>query len=147
MEAVIRGLVVYLILYLIFRVAGKRTLSEMNAFDLLLLLIISEATQEAMIGQDHSIMHAILLIATLVGADITLSLIKQKSRRADRILDSVPLVLVEDGRPIRRHMEKERIDDDDVLESARTNHGICQMEDIHLAILERNGKISIIPRK
>ena len=147
MEAVLRGLVIYLILYVIVRVAGKRTLSEMNAFDLLLLLIISEATQEAMIGQDHSMTHAIILIVTLVGLDIVLSLIKRRSRHAEMLFDSVPLVLVENGKPIRRHMNKERIDEDDVLRAARENYGISKMDEIHLAILERDGKISIIPRE
>jgi uncharacterized membrane protein YcaP (DUF421 family) len=145
MDAVIRAVAIYVFLFIVFRVAGKRALSEMNAFDLLLLLIISEATQQAMVSKDNSVMHALVLITTLVGLDIGLSLVKRRSKGAAKVMDSVPLILVEHGRVIREHMERERVDADDVLESARELHGIGRMEEIRYAVLERNGKITVIP--
>jgi uncharacterized membrane protein YcaP (DUF421 family) len=147
MDAVWRAAAVYTFLYVVYRVAGKRALSDMNAFDLLVLLIISEATQQAMVSQDNSVTHAFVLITTLVGMDIVLSLIKQRSKKAERVLDSVPLLIVEDGKALRQNMEKERVDEDDVLQAARELHGISRMEEIRYAVLERNGKISVIPKE
>jgi len=144
MDAVIRALVIYAFLYVVFRAAGKRALSEMNAFDLLLLLIISEATQQAMVDNDNSITHALVLITTLVGIDIILSLIKQRSPAVERVLDSVPLVLIEDGKAIKHHMTKERVDDEDVLQASREQHGVSDLTRIHLAILETNGQITVL---
>jgi uncharacterized membrane protein YcaP (DUF421 family) len=144
-EAVIRAVVIYSVLYLLMRVSGKRTLSDMNAFDLLLLLIISEATQQAMVDNDHSITHSVLLITSLVGCDILLSLVKRASTRAENLLDSTPLLLVADGSPIAAHLHKERVSEEDILTAARETQGLTDLKQIRYAVLESNGKISIIP--
>ena len=146
MDSVIRGTVVYLFLLAVFRVSGKRTLSQVTTFDFLLLLIIAETTQQAMIDNDHSLTHAALLIVTLVGLDIALSMLKQWSRRAERLIDDVPLVIVQDGRPIEDRMRACRVDEDDVLHAARERHGLERMDQIKFAILERSGGITIVPR-
>ena len=77
MDAIARGLLMYFFLLILFRIAGRRTLGQLTNFDLVLLLIISEATQNAMIGNDFSVTNGILVILTLVGIDIGLSIIKQ----------------------------------------------------------------------
>lgn len=146
MDSVIRVVAMYVILMLVFRVAGRRTLSEATTFDLLLLLIISETTQEALVDDDHSMTHAFVLIVTFVGMNIGMSLIKQRSRVAERLLDGVPLVLVENGEPIRERLEKSRVDEEDILEAARETQGINEMSEIRLAVLERDGQISVVPR-
>jgi uncharacterized membrane protein YcaP (DUF421 family) len=146
MEPVIRGLIVYFFLLVIMRVSGKRTLMESSPFDLVLLLIISETTQQAMVGGDHSMTNAALLILTLVGADIALSVAKQRSRLLERWLEGIPLVVVRDGEVIRDRMDRERVDENDVLEAGRLYHGVETMEQIKYAVLERDGKISVVPR-
>ena len=146
METIIRGFVIYVTLLVIFRVAGKRALSQATTFDLALLLIISETVQQALVGEDFSIATAILLIVTLVGMDILLSLLKLRSPRLDRIIDSMPLVIVEQGKPIKDLMEKSRIDEADVLAAARELQGLERMDQIKYAVLERGGTISIIPQ-
>ena len=145
MESVIKAAVVYLFLLVLFRISGKRTLAEVTPFDLVLLLIISEATQQALVDTDNSMINAVLLVSTLVGLNIILSEVKVRWRRAEHVLDSKPLLIVENGKPIDEHMKRERVDVDDVLDTARENHGIHELADIQYAILERNGKISIIP--
>lgn len=145
MESVIRAVVVYLVVLVLFRLSGKRTLAEVSPFDLVLLLIISEATQSAMVDTDNSMINAILLVGTLVGLNILMSEIKLRFRRAEHVLDGTPLLIVENGKPIPAHMKKERVDVNDVLDTARETHGIDRLEDIRYAVLERNGKISIIP--
>src|SRR5215208_7445629 len=113
MDSVFRGLAVYAFLFLIFRIAGKRTLNQITTFDFVLLLIISESIQQAMIDSDNSVTNAFLLVVTLVGLDILLSLAKQRSSRLARLLDSTPVIVVEDGRLHRDRMKKERIDESD----------------------------------
>jgi uncharacterized membrane protein YcaP (DUF421 family) len=146
MELVIRGIAVYLFLLLVFRVAGKRSLHSVTTFDFVLLLIIAETTQQALVGEDRSVTGAFLLIAVLVGIDILLSLIKRWSHRFDRLIEGQPLVILRDGVPLRSRMHVERVDDDDILSAARETRGIERFEDIKRAVLERNGAISIIPR-
>jgi len=145
MDAVIRAAVVYLFLLALFRIAGQRALSQVTTFDLVLLLIISEATQQALIGNDNSMTHAALLIMTLVGLDILFSLIKQRSKRVRRILEDAPLVLVDDGKLLRERMDKVRVDEDDILEAARGCQGLERLSQVRYAVLERSGTITIIP--
>lgn len=146
MESVIRGLIVYAFLLLVFRISGKRTLSEATTFDLVLLLIISETTQQAMVGNDHSMTNAALLILTLVGADILLSLVKQWFPVLEPMLDGTAVILVRDGQPLKDRMDRERVDAEDILEAARLQLGLEEMSQIKLAVLERGGKISVVPR-
>ena len=110
MESVVRGLVMYTILLVVFRLAGKRTLSEISSFDLVLLLIISETTQQAMIGNDFSVTNAIIAILTLLVLDLILSWVKAKSPLIDRWMDSVPVIIVQDGRLLAAAANAERID-------------------------------------
>lgn len=146
MESILRGAAVYVFVWLIFRISGKRTLTEATTFDLLLLLIISETTQEAMIDNDHSVTNAFLLIVTLVGIDVAASLWAQRSQRFQKIVDGVPLIILEDGRPMREIMAKVRVDESDILSAARETHGLERLEQIKYAVLERSGGISIIPK-
>jgi uncharacterized membrane protein YcaP (DUF421 family) len=136
---------VYIILFVVFRISGKRTLSQVTTFDFVLLLIIAEVTQQALLGQDYSMTNFVLLVVTLLGLDIALSLMKQHWPRLDRLLEGQPLIIVEDGRPLHDRMSKARVDEEDVLTAARHLHGLERMEQIKFAVLERNGGITIIP--
>ncbi len=146
MESVIRGLIVYFFLLLVFRVAGRRTLSEMTTFDLVLLLIVSETTQAALVAEDHSLMNAALLIITLVGTNISLSMLKLYFPAVEKWLDGRPFVIVENGKCLKDRMNKARVDEGDVMEAAREKHGLEKMDQIKFAILERGGIITIIPK-
>lgn len=147
MEPVLRGLVVYLFLLVIFRIAGTRMLSQMTNFDLVLLLIISETTQQAMVDNDHSIINCVLLVTTLVGTSILLSFIKHRSKTVERWLEDMPVIIVQHGRLHEEQMQKVHVDKADVLEAARLAHGLERLDQIKYAIVERCGDISIIPEK
>lgn len=147
MESVLRGLAIYAFLLLIFRVSGKRSLAQTTTFDLVLLLIISEVTQQAMVDDDKSMTNGVLLILTLVGADILMSHLKLRSPRLDRVVDNTPVVILRDGKPIRERMTKERITEDDILQAARLDQGLERLDQIKYAVLEVSGEISIIPAK
>lgn len=147
MESVLRGLLVYSFLLLVFRLSGKRTLSQSTNFDLVLLLIISETTQQAMVDSDHSITNGFLLILTLVGLTVAISLLKQKFPAAEQFLDGKPLILIDRGELKSERMNKSRVDEEDLLEAARMMHGLERLDQIKYAILERNGEISIVPKE
>jgi uncharacterized membrane protein YcaP (DUF421 family) len=146
MESIVRALVVYLVLLLVFRIAGKRALAQITTFDFVLLLIIGEATQQALLGDDYSIINAVLIIVTLVGTDIGISLWKLRSKTLDKLVDGVPLVIVENGKPLKERMDRVRVDESDVLSAARALQGLERMDQIKYAVLERSGGISIVPQ-
>lgn len=145
MQGVIRVVIMYLVLLLVFRLAGKRTLSDATTFDLLMLLIISETTQQALVHDDDSFTHSMVMVLTFVGVNIVLSAWKQRSKTIESLLEGEPVLLVEHGRLMRRAMDKERVDEDDILEAARERRGLERIDQIKYAILERSGQISIIP--
>ena len=147
MDAVLRATAVYVFLMLVIRIAGRRTLMEMTTFDFILLLILSEATQNAMIGNDYSVTNGFLVILTLVALDMGLSYIKHRMPVMQKWLDGVPLVIVENGRPLKHLMDKARVDEEDILATARKSQGIERMDQIKYAVLESSGGISIIPHR
>jgi uncharacterized membrane protein YcaP (DUF421 family) len=145
MDSVLRAGAMYLVLLVVFRIVGKRTLAQITPFDMVLLLIIAESTQQALVGPDYSIVNAVLVIVTLVAIDIGLSRWRHHSRRVEKILDDMPVVLVERGRPLQTRLDRERVDASDILEAARRQQGLERMSQIKYAVLETNGEISIIP--
>ncbi len=145
MDMVFRALAIYLFLVIVFKVAGRRALLQMTSFDLILLLIISEATQQALLGEDFSITGAMITITTLVVVDIIFGLLKKYFSTVENILDGTPVILVENGVPLADKLKKVDVSCDDILVSARQNHGITELKKIKYAILERNGHIFIIP--
>jgi uncharacterized membrane protein YcaP (DUF421 family) len=147
MNGVLQTAAIYFFLLLVFRISGKRSLQDVTLFDFVLLLVISESVQEALIGDDFSLTKALIVISTFLLLDIGMSLIKQRFPALSRILDGMSLVIVKDGKPLRDRMDKERIDEEDVLEAARSTHGLSRMDQVKYAVLERNGSISIIPRQ
>lgn len=145
MDSVLRAGAMYLVLLVVFRIVGKRTLAQITPFDMVLLLIIAESTQQALVGPDYSIVNAVLVIVTLVVIDIGLSRWRHHSRRVEKILDDMPVILVERGRPLQARLDRERVDASDILEAARLQQGLERMSQIKYAVLETNGEISIIP--
>jgi uncharacterized membrane protein YcaP (DUF421 family) len=147
METVIRTVVVYLILLVLIRLTGRRTLAQLTAFDFVVLLIIGGSTQRALLGQDYSVINAMLVVVTLLVLDVAFSLIERDSRLFAKFVNGVPMILVEDGRLLRRRLRKARLTEDEVLAAARRTRGIERMEDIKYAILEASGDISVIPMR
>ncbi|WP_144955749.1 DUF421 domain-containing protein [Pseudomonas oryzihabitans] len=145
MESVLRAAALYAFLLVLFRITGRRALSEITTFDFVLLLVIGEATQQALLGDDFSVINAFVVITTLVLIDILLSLFKERSPRVGRFLDGVPLIVVEYGKPLTERLRKARLTEEDILEAARQSQGLERLEQIRFAVLEKNGQISVIP--
>ena len=145
MDAVLRGAAIYLFLLVLFRLAGRRTFAEMTSFDFVLLLVIGEATQQALLGDDFSLVNAVLVIITLIVIDVGLSLLKLRHPKLDTLIEGSPTLIVEYGRPLHARLAEARLREEDILLAARETQGMERMEQIRFAILEKNGKISIIP--
>ncbi|WP_136685763.1 DUF421 domain-containing protein [Falsirhodobacter xinxiangensis] len=146
MDSVIRGIAVYAVLLIATRLSGRRTLAQVTPFDFVLLLIIAETTQQALLGDDFSITNALVLIVTLFTTDILLSYAKSWSPKVALWLDGTPTVLVAGGVPDQIAMRRARVSIADVLEAARLQHGLRSMDDIDAAVLENSGGISIVPK-
>ncbi len=146
MESILRGLAVYAFLMVIFRISGKRSLAEITTFDFVILLILAETTQQALLGEDYSLINCFLLVATLMTAEVLLSMWKRRHPLVDKILDGVPLILVDNGKLLEDRMQRSRVNKDDILVAAREKHGLERLDQVKYAVLERSGGISIIPR-
>jgi uncharacterized membrane protein YcaP (DUF421 family) len=147
MNPVIRGVAIYLFLLVVFRIMGKRSLSESTTFDFVLLLIISEVTQQALVGQDYSLTGAFMLIVTLISVDLVFAIAKDKFPLFGKIAEGAPLIIVDQGKPLTKRMKKCNVSEEDILEAARLTFGLEKMEQIRYAVLEKDGGISIIPEK
>jgi len=147
MDSVLRAAVMYVALLVLFKIAGRRSLSDLTTFDFVLLMMISEATQQALLGDDFSVTNAVLVIVTLIAIDVGLSLLKLRSGRVSRLIDGEPTIIVENGKLLRQRLHHARLVEADIMEAARSSQGIEKLEEIKFAIIERNGKISVIPRE
>jgi uncharacterized membrane protein YcaP (DUF421 family) len=144
MEALLRSAAVYVFLFAIFRVAGKRTLAQITPFDLVLLLIVGEATQQALLGDDLSVTNAVVVITSLIGIELAVTALQRRWPRLAKMLEGLPLVVVENGVPLEDRLR--RIDLEDVLEQARQKQGLERLDQIRDAVLERSGSVPIIPK-
>ena len=147
MDSALRAAFIYFFLLIVFRIAGRRTLSEMTTFDFVLLLIIGEATEPVLLGDDPSIVHAALVIITLLFLNIAMSLIKERFKFMEKLMDGVPTIIVEHGRLMQERMNTARVSRDDVMEAARRMHGLERLEQIKYAIVEVSGGITIVPQE
>ena len=145
MDAVLRAGAIYLALMVLFKISGRRSLGELTSFDFVLLMVIGEATQQALLGDDFSVTNAILVIITLMVIDIGFSLVKRRFKRVAKLIDGGPTIVVENGVFLLHRMHEARIQEDDIMEAARIGQGVERVDQIKYAILERNCKISIIP--
>lgn len=146
MDSVIRAAIVYGFILLLLRILGKRTLAEVTTFDVVLLLIVSEAAQPGLMNDDNSLINSMLVITTLLGLDAVISRVVYRAPRAQRWLQGTPLILVENGKVLHDRLDKEAVGVEDILMAARETQGLERLDQIKYAILERTGGISIIPR-
>jgi len=146
METILRAAVIYLIVWVVMRVTGKRTLAQVTVFDFVLLIMISQAGQQALLGDDLSLTNALLIIVTLVGIHLLITSANYRWPVFDKFANDVPLVLIDDGEILGERMRKSKVSEDDILEQARMAHGLERMDQIKYAVLERTGGTSVVPR-
>lgn len=146
METVIRVTIIYLALLLGLRILGKREFSKLSTMELVTLLLIPELFAQALVREDFSITNAFVAVATLFSLVFLTSLLAQKNEKIEGIIEGNPAVLVEHGRLIEENLNKERVTPGEVF-SAMRKSGLERLEQVKWAILEGDGKISVVPEE
>jgi uncharacterized membrane protein YcaP (DUF421 family) len=145
-ELVLRGFIVYGLLIVLLRVSGKRQIGQMAPFDLVLLLVLSNAVQNAMNGGDNSVTAGIVSAATLVGANFLMGFATFKSKRLEALIEGRPQVLVHNRQLFADVMKHAHLTHHE-LNAALRCAGCASVEEVHCAILENNVEISVLPKK
>ncbi len=141
---VARTLLVYAALLVGLRLAGKREIGQMTPFDLVVILLIANAVQNAMVGPDTSVTGGLIAAGVLVAANYGVALARERVPWLRRAVEGVPTLLINDGRFIPEHLRREGLDEDEVLMAIR-EHGVADLKDVRMAVLETDGSISIVP--
>jgi len=144
-EVIARTVIVYFAILIGLRVAGKRELGQMAPFDLVVILLISNAVQNAMVGQDTSLTAGLVAAFTLLAVNWGVSQLRLRSGRLSGQLIGSPTLLVNDGQFVDAHLRKEGITREEVMMALR-EHGVGKVEDVESAVLEVDGAISVVPR-
>ena len=145
MDIALRALFLYAFLVFLMRVMGRRELSSLSAVDLVLLIVLGDAIQQGLTQDDYSVTGAVIAVSTIAAVQVGSSYLTFRSRRARRILEGEPIVIVEDGKLIERNMKRERLTEDEVAEEMRAQQ-IASVGDVQWGILESDGNMSFIPK-
>jgi len=145
-ERIIRAGAVYLFLLIAFRFSGKRQVGQLTPFDLVVLLVVSNIVQNAMIGNDNSILGGFIGVATVLALNWVFVEMSYRYKKARRMLEGEPVLLVHNGKVYHDRLERERLTEDDLLAAIRKS-GLSDTLDVRVAMLEENGQISVIPRE
>jgi uncharacterized membrane protein YcaP (DUF421 family) len=145
MDIVLRGIVVFVFLMVLMRVIGRRELSSLQPFDLILLIVLGDAVQQGLTQDDYSLTGGFLAVGTIALCQVLVSFVSYRFPRTRKVIEGTPIVVVQDGEPIDRNLKRERLDVDDVAEEAR-QQGIAHLADVKWAVLETTGKISFIKK-
>ena len=144
-EFVLRGLLVYGFLLVTLRLTGKRQVGQLAPFDLVLLLVLSNAVQNSMNAGDNSVASGFILVATLLAANGLMGWITWRSKRAEILLEGRPQILVHNGVMDEGILASERITQHELMASVR-QAGLTDLADVRVAILENNGRINVIAK-
>jgi uncharacterized membrane protein YcaP (DUF421 family) len=145
-DIALRGIALFAFIYLLTRVIGRRELSSLQPFDLILLIVLGDTIQQGLTQDDYSVTGALIAVGTIAGLQVLTSWSAFRFPWLRRALDGHPIVLVEDGRVIEKNLRRERLTMDDLAEQARTNE-LASIEDVQWAIFEPSGTISFIPKQ
>jgi uncharacterized membrane protein YcaP (DUF421 family) len=145
-EKILRSIIVYFFLLVMFRLLGKREVAQMTVFDLIVLLILSNVLQNAMIGPDNSVAGGLIGALTVLGANWVMGQVSFDSPRLGRLIEGVPTVVVHDGRLVERNLRKELISREDLLSTLRAQ-GIFDVDQVRVAVLEPSGKLSVMKKE
>jgi len=142
-EFMLRAAAVYVVCLMLVRVTGKRTVGQFTPFDLLVVVLLGTAVQNSLIGDDTSLLGGLILAATLLGLNWAVGRLSARSRRFDRYVEGVPVVLVRRGHLFRDQLRRQALSDRDFA-IARRSAGYATLADIELAVLETSGEITFI---
>ncbi len=145
MGIVVRTVVIFAFLWVMLRAAGKRELSQLTAFDLVLVVVMGDLIQQGVTLEDMSLTGAMLAVSTMILLSVGLGAAAVRWSRAGRLIEGTPVVVIKQGEIVRDALRNERLDVADLYEAARTD-GIGDLRDIEWCILEADGKFSFLRR-
>ena len=145
MDIVVRAVIAFVVLLLLLRLLGRRELSSMEPFDLILLVVVGDLIQQGVTQSDMSFTGSMLAIGTFAILTVLASWLVYRFRSLRKVLDEEPLIILQDGKLIEHNLRHERLTEDEVAAAARQQQ-IASLADVEWAVLEGNGRISFIPR-
>jgi len=145
MDIVLRATAVFFFLFILMRIVGKRQLSTLEPFDLILLIILGDAVQQGLTQDDYSVTGTFLAVGTIALLVLSTSVLNYHFPRLRPILDGEPIIVVQDGQPIAKNLRRERITMDDLLVAAR-RQSIASLDDVAWAVMETSGEITFIKK-
>jgi uncharacterized membrane protein YcaP (DUF421 family) len=145
-EFIIRGLIVYLFLMVLLRLTGKRQVGQLAPFDLVLLLVLSNAVQNAMNGGDNSVIGGMISATTLVAVNWLVGFITFRNKALEGLIEGRPILLIHDGHVDRRAMRRAQMTTHE-LDAALRAGGCCGPHEVRFAVLENNGEVTVVPRR
>jgi uncharacterized membrane protein YcaP (DUF421 family) len=143
MQLVLRSAALFFLILVVTRAMGRKELAEISSFDLILLVVLGDLVQQGVTGDDRSVVGAMLAVATFALLTVGLSYASYRWRRIRPLVEGEPVVIVVDGKPLERILKIERLTQEEVLAAAR-EHGIQDVRQIRLGVLEANGKFSFL---
>jgi uncharacterized membrane protein YcaP (DUF421 family) len=143
MDLVLRAVFVFGFIFLLTRVIGKRELSRLEPFDLVLLIVLGDALQQGLTQDDYSLTGAVLVVGTIALLQVLVSWLNYRFPRARPILEGEPIVIVQDGQVVERNLKRERLTVEEIAEQAREQQ-IAHLSEVRFAVLETSGTISFI---
>ncbi len=146
MDIVLRAAFLYVFVVFVMRVIGRRELSSMTPFDLILLIVLGDAIQQGLTQDDYSVTGAVLVVATIATLQVFTSYLSFRSKRARKLFEGEPIVVVDHGELVESNVQRERMTQDEVAEEARQQQ-IASLDEVEWAILEANGSISFIKKE
>jgi uncharacterized membrane protein YcaP (DUF421 family) len=145
MDIALRAIVLYAFIVLVTRIIGRRELSSLSPFDLILLIVLGDAVQQGLTQDDYSLTGAIIAVSTIAAMQVLTSYVSFRSEPARIVLEGQPLVIMQDGKLIAENLKRERMTSDEVAEEMR-QHEIGSFDEVAWAILETNGSISFVKK-
>ena len=146
MDIVFRGIFVFVFLYVLMRMIGRRELSSLEPFDLILLIVLGDAVQQGLTQDDYSLTGAYLEIGTIAILQVAVSYANFRFPKLRPVLDGEPIVVVQDGKPIEKNLRRERVTIEDLAAAAR-KQSIAKIDDVQWAVMETSGAISFIKKQ
>jgi uncharacterized membrane protein YcaP (DUF421 family) len=146
MDLAIRAVVLFFFVFLLTRIIGRRELSSLEPFDLILLIVIGDAIQQGLTQDDYSVTGAMIVVGTFAILQVLTSLASYYFPKLRPALDGEPIVVVQDGKAIEKNLRRERLTVAEILVEARCQQ-VRSLDEIEWAVLETSGKISVIPKK
>jgi uncharacterized membrane protein YcaP (DUF421 family) len=144
-DIVLRAIVLYGFVVLVMRVIGRRELSSMTPFDLVLLIILGDAIQQGLTQDDYSVTGAVVAVATIATLQVFTSYLSFRSEKARNVLEGQPIVIVDHGEIVQGNLKRERMTEDEIAEEMRQQQ-ISSLDEVQWAIIESNGSISFIKK-